>query len=331
MALIKTKLISFLIVTTFIATSCSQKNYNINKDEQVAFIGSYTNSESLENEGIYYVTQNENTGELVKGEVLASIKNPSFLKISPDKKTLYAVSELSGEGVETGFLYAYIIGKENQLSFINKLPTNGTAPCHITTNNSGNFIFVANYLGGVVMVYETLENGGLKEFQKLELDNPIKSHAHSVTLSADNKHIYIADLGNDKIWMYNFNAKEKTIQKAKVPFVKLEDGSGPRHFVIAKDGEHAYVVNELNSTITTFNIDSDGVLQPIQNISTLPDSYHASNSAADIHITNSGEYLYVSNRGHNSLASYKMDKKSGKLTSLGYTSTDGETPRNFAI
>ena len=331
MAIIKIKLISFLVVITFIASSCAQKNYDLNTDEHVAFVGCYTNPENLENEGIYSITQNKNTGEIVKGDVLTSIKNPSFLKVSPDRNTLYAVSELSGEGVETGFLYAYSIGKENSLSFINKLPTNGTAPCHIAISNSGSFVFVANYSGGVVMVYETLKNGGLKEFQKLVLDNPAKSHAHSVTLSADNKQIYIADLGNDKIWMYTFNEKEKSIQKAKIPFVKLEEGSGPRHFVISKDSGHAYVVNELNSTITVFDIDKNGVLIPLQQISSLPKSFEKFNSGADIHITNSGEFLYVSNRGHNSIASFKIDNNSGRLTALGYTSTKGETPRNFAI
>lgn len=185
-------------------------------------------------------------------------------------------------------------------------------------------------MGGVVMVYGINEAGSLKKQQRIDLENPEKSHPHSVTISDDNSTAYIADLGNDKIWIYDLNAEEGVLTPNKQAFVTLENGAGPRHFTIAKDGKTAYSANELNSTVTTFEVLENGGLKILQNISTLPEDYTGKNAPADIHLHPSGKFLYVSNRGHNSIAAFEVEND-GRLSASGHFSTQGETPRNFAL
>jgi 6-phosphogluconolactonase len=157
-------------------------------------------------------------------------------------------------------------------------------------------------------------------------------HAHSVILDSSNKYAFVSDLGIDRIMIYKFNSKTGILTPANIPWVSLQPGAGPRHFTFHPNGKNAYIINELNSTISCFSYESkDGKLTEIQTITTLPANSEGNNSCADIHISPSGKYLYGSNRGHNSIVCYSIDKTSGKLTLVGFESTRGETPRNFSI
>lgn len=325
------------IIVLFASLSCgrnSGKNTNKEVNLNTIYTGTYTKKEGHVNgqaDGIYALYQNPENGSLKFGSTVAKIVNPSFVKVSKDNAYLYAVSELGGNDAASGFIYSYKINPDHSLTETGKLSTDSHAPCHIALDQTGEFVFVSNYVGGVVVVYKKKADGSLEKKQKINLDNPESSNAHSVNISANNKHAYIADLGNDKIRIFDFDAEKGELTLNEQPFLELEKGAGPRHVTFSKDDKFGYSINELNSSISVFEINETGGLQFIQNISSLPDDFTDKNFAADIHLHPSGEFLYASNRGHNSIAAFKIDENSGKLESIGYTSTQGKTPRNFAI
>lgn len=325
------------IIVLIAGVSCGRnpgKNPNKEMSLNTIYTGTYTKKEGHVNgqaDGIYTLYQNPENGSLKFGSTVAKIINPSFVKVSKDHAFLYAVSELGDNDAASGFIYSYKINPDHSLTETGKLSTESYAPCHIALDQTGEFVFVSNYLGGVVVVYKKKADGSLEQKQKINLDNPEHSNAHSVNISANNKHAYIADLGNDKIRIFDFDAEKGELTLNKQAFIELEKGAGPRHLTFSKDDAFVYSINEINSSISVFEINETGGLQFIQNISSLPGYFTDKNSAADIHLHPSGEFLYASNRGHNSIAAFKIDDNSGKLASIGYTPTQGKNPRNFAI
>ncbi|MBT8295551.1 MAG: lactonase family protein [Gramella sp.] len=307
-----------------------QKRDSINK----IYVGTYTKKEGHvdgQARGIYLLNQNANNGNLSFVCMAAEITNPSFVKVGKMGRYVYAVSELGSSDAETGFVYSFEIQEDGSLKTIGKSGTGGLAPCHIALDRSGKFAFVSNYSGGVVMVYKIGSDGILKESQVLTLENANTAHAHSVRISGDNRYAYIADLGNNRIWIYHFDVMDGKLKPHSQKFIELKNGAGPRHLSFARNGSFAYSINELNSTVSVFQIKNDGGLEHLQDISALPDSYRNANSAADIHIHPSGKFLYTSNRGHNSIAIFEINPDTGKLSHVDYVPVAGKTPRNFAI
>ena len=334
MKLIFLKLSVILLFASFSCGRNSGENTNKEMSLNTIYTGTYTKKEGHVNgqaDGIYTLYQDPENGSLKFGATVAKVINPSFVKVSKDNKYLYAVSELGENDAASGFIYSYKINPDHSLTETGKLSTESYAPCHIAMDQTGEFVFVSNYLGGVVVVYKKKADGSLEKTQKINLDDQESSNAHSVNISANNKHAYIADLGNDKIRIFDFDVEKGLLTLNKQPFVALEKGAGPRHFTFSKNDKYAYSINELNSSINVFGINETGGLDLIQNISSIPDDFTDKNSAADIHLHPSGKFLYASNRGHNSIAAFKIDKNSGKLEGIGYSSTLGKTPRNFAI
>ncbi len=320
---------TLITLAVLLTGSCKAQNTG-----NPVYIGTYTKQEGHVDgkaKGIFLAMQDPENGSLQPEKTVAEITNPSFVKASKDGKNLYAVSELGGGDADSGFIYSYKRNKDNSLEELGKISTESFAPCHIEIDRTGKYVFVSNYMGGVVMVYKRGEEGKLEKQQKIQLENPEASHAHSVSISSSNKIAYIADLGNDKIWIYDFNAETGQLSLKEKPFVPLEEGSGPRHFSFSKNENFAFSMNELNSTISVFNIEDDGNLEIIQNISSLPKDFEGNNSGADIHIHPSGKFIYTSNRGHNSIAAFRLDENYGKLRVIDHYPTKGETPRNFAI
>ncbi|MDX1762260.1 MAG: lactonase family protein [Christiangramia sp.] len=306
------------------------KTDSINK----LYVGTYTRKEGHVDgkaKGIYLLNQNPSDGELKFISTVAEITNPSFVKVGKMGKYLFAVSELGPNDGDSGLFYSFEILEDGSLRKLSELGTGGFAPCHIALDRAGKFAFVSNYLGGVVMVYRIHSDGSLEMTQELKLENAEKAHAHSVKVSGDNRYAYVADLGNDKIWIYNFDRTEGKLQPHKQVSVQLKEGAGPRHMSFSKNGSYAYSINELNSTLSVFNVKDHGGLELMQDISSLPQSYRNKNSAADIHIHPEGNFLYASNRGHNSIAAFKIDQETGKLSTIDHFPIAGETPRNFAI
>jgi 6-phosphogluconolactonase len=199
---------------------------------------------------------------------------------------------------------------------------------------------VANYGSGSVAVLPVAEDGRLGEssdFVQHEGSsvNPSRQkgpHAHCVTMAPDNKFAFVCDLGLDKILSYRFDAEHGKLTPNEPAFAATKPGAGPRHMSFRPDGKFAYVINELNSTVTTYSYDAEkGVLTEMQTVSSLPEYYDGPNSGAEIEVHPSGKYVYVSNRGHESVVLFEIDRDDGTLKYVEEQSTGGKTPRHFGI
>jgi 6-phosphogluconolactonase len=303
----------------------------------LVFVGAYAGKPD---EGISVYTMCDQSGKLTQTTVLGGQKNPSFVEVHPSGEFLYAVNEIGNfEGEKQGAVSAYSVDpKTGNLTLINQQPTKGASPCHISISKDGKSALIANYTGGSVASYRIGDDGKLSppvSFHQHEGSsvNPGRQkgpHGHAINLDPSNQYAFASDLGLDKILIYKFDAK--TSQLKKHGFATVAPGAGPRHFAISSKGKFAYSLNELHSTITSFAFDSKkGTLSPFQTISTLPTGYKGGNSTAEIKIHPNGKYLYSSNRGHDSIAVFKIHEKLGTLTPIQEQKTGGKTPRNFNI
>lgn len=302
------------------------------------YFGTYTGKDS---QGIYVATFDAETGKLGESQLAAETVNPSFVAIHPSKKFLYAVGEIGDfQGKKTGGVSAFAIdAATGKLTLLNQQSSEGAGPCHVIVDNAGKTVLVANYGGGSCASLPVGADGTLgkavsvmqhkgNSVDKSRQEGP---HAHSINLDAANKHAFCADLGLDRILIYKFDPAKSTLTTNVPPAGMVAPGSGPRHFAFHPTGKFAYVCNEMTSTITAFAYNPEnGELTELHTLSTIPQPTPG-NSTAEIVVHPSGKFVYVSNRGHDSLAMYAIDSATGKLTSLGNAPTGGKTPRNFNI
>jgi 6-phosphogluconolactonase len=309
--------------------------------DMLLYVGTYT-SEPSKSEGIYIYRFDGRTGRITPHKTVSGVEDPSFLAIDRRRRFLYAVNEtLDYQGQKSGAVSAFAINQRTgSLSFLNKQPSMGGAPCHISISHDCRFALVANYIGGNVAVLPIEKNGSLGrsvDVRQHEGKGPKKqqeaAHAHSVLLDERNRFAFVNDLGIDKVVIYEFDRDTgKLSPNPAQPFYKARPGAGPRHFKIHPNGRLAFIVNELDMTVTSLSVDAKlGKLNEVQTLSTLPTSYAGVNSCADLHISPDGNFLYASNRGHDSIVSYRIDPKTGSLQLIEHVPTGGKTPRNFAI
>lgn len=313
-----------------------------NSKEMLVYIGTYTSGKS-KSEGIYVYKLNLDSGALEPYKTIKNVVEPSYLAIDRDRKHLYAVNEtVEYEGKKSGAVSAFAINqKSGDLTFLNKQPSLGGAPCFVTVSQNQKYVLVANYVGGNAAVFPIEADGKLGAAIDVKQnagsgpnkDRQESAHAHSINLDEKNRFAYLCDLGADKIFIYEFDqAGGKLKTNAAQPFFQAKPGAGPRHFAFHENGKFAFVINELASTVTALDFDHKrGFLKEIQTVSTLPADFKGENTCADIHTSPNGKFLYGSNRGHDSIASYKIDAGNGRLEFVEHTSTRGKTPRNFAI
>jgi 6-phosphogluconolactonase len=309
------------------------------KGSYLMYIGTYTEHSS---KGIYSYRFNAETGKATSLGIAAETTNPSFLAVEPTKKFLYAVNEISEyEGQKTGGVSAFVIDpKTGKLTFLNEVSSEGPGPCHITLDRTGKYVLVANYDGGSLAAYPMLDDGRLgKPSAKVQHsghgadpERQGKPHAHWIGLSPDNRFAFAVDLGLDKVLIYRFDPGKGTLVPNDPAFAAVDPGAGPRHFSLDPSGKFGYVINELGSTITAFSHDAKaGALQKMQTISTLPEDFKGKNDTAEIVVHPNGKFLYGSNRGHDSIAVFAINRANGSLKPIDYVSTQGKTPRNFEI
>lgn len=302
------------------------------------FVGTYTQGAS---DGIYTCLFDEKTGELSEPVLAAETVNPTFLTIHPDRPLLICCNEVNDfEGRAQGALSVYRIAPDTgKLEFINQQPTGGAAPCHLTIDATGRFVLTANYFGGSTTVLPIADDGSLKPsccFIQHEGSGPNKQrqempHAHSVNLSSDNRFAYVADLGTDRIWTFLFDETSGQLTPASPDSASVAAGGGPRHFDFSLDERFAWSNNELTSTVTTFERDPEsGQLSAVQELSTLPAQFEGNNSTAECRLHPNGRFVYVSNRGHDSLAVYAVGDD-GRLSLVEISPSGGQEPRNFYI
>ena len=304
------------------------------------FVGTYTGGDSI-SKGVYSCEFDAETGKLSDPVLAAELINPSFLAIHPSGKYLYAVNEVSeGPGRGNGAVTALTINADGTLTKINHQASEGGAPCHCNVDSTGTNLLIANYGGGNVAVYPISEDGSLKpvscniqhEGSSVDKSRQEAPHAHSINVSSDNKFAYAADLGLDKIMIYKLDADAHTLSPANQPAAVVTPGGGPRHFSIHPSGKFAYTNNEMTMVVTGFSRNpEDGSLKAIQEISTIPAGFNGRKSTAECLVHPGGKFLYVSNRGHETITAYTIDQETGLLTYVENEPTGGKEPRNFFI
>lgn len=303
------------------------------------YIGTYTGPKS---KGIYTSTLNEKTGELTPPVLAGETVNPTFLALHPSQRFLYAANEIGNfEGTKAGSITSFSIkGSNGGLTVLNQASSLGNGPCHLVVDRSGKMVLAANYGGGSVVVLPIHPEGRLekstdfKQHQGSSINERRQEgpHAHYIDVDSLNRHAYVADLGLDKILVYDFDATRGMLEPAEVPFVATKPGAGPRHMAFHPNGQFAYLINELDSTVTAYGLDAkEGRLKALQTVSTLPTDFTDQNYPAEIEVHSGGKFLYGSNRGHDSIAVYRIAPKTGLLTLVEHAPTLGKSPRHFAV
>jgi 6-phosphogluconolactonase len=302
------------------------------------YFGTYTGAKS---KGIYRSTMTDE-GKLSAPELVAETASPSFLAVHPNGRYLYAIGEVDKfKEQKAGAVSAYAIDrKTGQLTLLNQQSSGGTGPCHLDVDRKGRCVLVANYGGGSVKALPINKDGSLGDsgtFIQHQGSSVNKSrqqapHGHAMLVDPSQKFAVACDLGLDQVLVYKLDAAKAMLTPNDPPFATIAPGSGPRHLAFHPDGKFAYVINELNCTMTAFAWDSKrGVLREVQTISTLPGEFQRGYSTAEVYVHPSGKFVYGSNRGHDSIVVYACDEKTGKLTLVEHQSTQGKTPRHFGI
>jgi len=302
------------------------------------FVGTYTAKKS---KGIYLCDLNPENGSITSVKLVAKLSNPTYLTISPCGNYLYSVSEIRDEqGRHNGLVNAYKIQRNSNLSFINSQPARGIGPCHISTDRTGKLLFVANYVSGSVsafplscdngigeLCFTAQHNGKGKDKQRQDM-----AHAHSVNVSPDNKFLYVADLGTDRVMIYKIIPEQKLILPNRPLFVEVKAGSGPRHMLFSADDRNVYLVNELSNTVMGFSRDKvTGKLTLTQTIEMIHEKKAIKSYAADIVITPDGRYIYASVRENDGIFVFYRDQKSGQLSMIHRIDSISGWPRALAI
>jgi len=308
--------------------------------KQTIYVGGYTHGKNRD--GIFLYDLDVDTGRLKLRRAVDGIADPSFLAVGPDRRCLLAVSEGTEFDDEPGGgVRAYAIDRESgNLSALNGQPTHGEHPCYVSFDHSGQWAFVANYSSGSLTMFPVRENGLLggpsvvirHHGHSVASERQEGPHVHSVQVDPDNRRLFVVDLGLDEIIAYPLDLTSGRLDSTTPVVTRTAPGAGPRHICFHPNGRFVYVSNELDSTVSAYTFDRDtGHLALLQTLSTRPEGYKQYNDAADIHLSPDGRFLFVSNRGHDSLAGFAVDAESGQLTLGGHTKARGHWPRNFGF
>ena len=309
------------------------------------YVGTYTQTTSPaahRDEGIFVFRFDAETGALERLSAAGGILNPSFLALHPTGRYLYAASEiLDYQGKESGAVHAYARDpKTGALTHLNEQPSIGTWPCHLSVETTGRYVLVANYLSGSVLMLPIRADGSLGETADFVQHqgssvNPQRQegpHAHSIMVSPDNRFAFAPDLGQDKVICYKLDLERGKLMPDEAPNTQVAPGAGPRHFDFHPNGKWAYLINEIGNTLSAYAYDAArGALTLLNTVPTLPAGFSGTSHTADIHVHPSGKFVYGSNRGHDSIAICAIDQGTGQVSVVGQDSTQGKTPRNFAI
>lgn len=320
-------------------------------DTDLVYVGTYSEpilfgtGQVLEGrgKGIYAYRFDRECGALEPVGITEGVRNASYLAFDPARAFLYCVNEFKEyEGMASGAVSAYRIDRESgALSHLNTVASHGTDPCHLIVDKTGRNVLVANFASGSVCVLPIAADGSLRgascvvqhEGSSVDPKRQAGPHAHAVELSADNRFAFVPELGADKVMIYAFDAEAGTIAPNPAqPEISVAPGAGPRQLVMHPNGRFAYLINELNSTMTAYGYNAaTGALTELQTLPTLPDDFAGHSSCAEVQIAPSGRFLYGSNRGSDTLVIYALDAHTGTMRRVGHESTRGMIPRNFEV
>ena len=308
------------------------------------YIGTYTRRESFvdgKGEGIYVFRLDPSTGVLTHAATVRGVVNPSFLVVDLQGHRLYAVNEITGDHGSHGTVSAFAVDPETGgLTFLNRQSSHGLAPCYVSLDVTGRYVLVANYESGSLCVLPVQDDGRLGEATDVVRlhgsgPNPQRQegpHAHMILPGPGGRTLFAVDLGTDKIMLYHLHQERGTLMPADPPWAQLAPGTGPRHLAFHPNGQFAYVIGELRSTVTVLRYhEGGGRLEHVQALSTLPVGFKGQNLGAEIAVAPSGRFAYASNRGHDSIVIYEVDQPTGRLSLVGHEPSQGAGPRFFTI
>jgi 6-phosphogluconolactonase len=333
--------LSFLVSAPLLLLSRAQTpEKSAAKGQYIAYVGTYTAKTS--SKGIYAYRFDAEKGQLTTMGVAAETADPSFLAVHPNGKYLYAVNEISTfNGGAGGAVSAFsVAAKTGALKFLNQVPTRGAGPCHVSLDKNGAYVLVANYDGGSIASFPVREDGSLgtaSGFVQHSGSGPNKErqegpHAHWIGTSPDNRFALAVDLALDQVIVYGFDSGNGLFTPMLSGFAKVKPGAGARHLAFHPNGKFAYLLSEMDSSVTVFSYQAkNGAFSSLETLSALPKDYAGPKEAAEIAVHPSGKFLYTSNRGHDSIALFEINPAKGTLKSLGQVLTGGKTPRHFAI
>lgn len=281
----------------------------------VAYVGSG-------NGNITAYTVNVATGAMTLLGTTPGGTNPSFLAFDPPRGRLYAVNEGS-----PGQIAAFSLASDGGLQLLNRVSSQGAGPAHVSVSPSGAYLFAANYTGGNVSVLPARPgDGGLGPSTDVEASG---GQAHQIISSADGTRVYVPCKAADHVAQYAFSGGALT--PLTPPTVSTANGAGPRHLALHPSGQWAFLINELNSTLTSLRVEADGRLTPVDTKTTLPAGFGGNNTTAEVQVHPNGRFVFGSNRGHNSIVTFRVDPATGQLTLVGHAPTGGNTPRHFDL
>ena len=302
-------------------------------DPDLLYVGTYT--EGTRSEGIYLVRMDRRSGELIRVGAVNAGANPSFLSIHPNGRVLYAVNEL-----DKGAVSAFTIDRATgALTKLNEQPSEGGAPCYVSVDRTGRAALVANYSGGSVALLPIEPTGALASAHVVQhtgtgpnAERQEAPHAHCILPDRSGHFALAADLGADRVFVYRLDLEDKSLRRVEGGDAVMRPGAGPRHIASHPSLPLVFVANELDSTVATLHFDSArGALALHGASSTMPPGWTGTNYPADIHVAANGRTLYVSNRGHNSIAVFSVADSTGALALEQVISTEGDWPRNFSL
>lgn len=304
-----------------------------------AYVGCYTSLDrDGHGEGIGVYQVEPQTGTWTPLQTVQDVANPSFLAVHPEQQLLYCVhggndhSEVSAFAIEHG---------SGRLTYLNTEPSGGANPVSVAVDPTGRLLAVANYTGGTVAALPIGADGlvgppGNVLPQEGEPGpHPVEqtsAHPHHLPFDPNGHFLVAPDKGLDRLFIYRAEVESGTLVPHDPPTVATQPGAGPRHIAFHPSAPYAYVINELDSTITAYDYDAaQGTLQPRETVSSLPDDFTGANTGSEIAVAPSGRFLYASNRGHDSIAIFAIEPTTGALTAVGWEPTQGATPRFFAL
>ena len=304
------------------------------------YVGTYTDQDS---KGVHLLSFDPETGVFGRPVLAAELPNPTFLEIHPSGKSLYAISEVRESGERFGgFVTSFQIDPESgALDLLNSESTGDPGPCHVSVDPSGRWVYSVNYSGGSIAAFSVERDGSLRsrtglvrhEGSSVNPDRQESPHPHSINPDPAGKHVLVADLGTDRLYVYRVDA-QGCLTPGPSPYFETHPGAGPRHSCSTRvtEGTRVYLINELGNTIDALSYEDDtGELNPLQNVPTLPADWSGESYTAEIRVHPNGRFLYGSNRGHDSIVVFRIDAEDGSLTVVDHAGSGGANPRNFCI
>lgn len=302
----------------------------------IVYIGSYS---SPSGEGIYTFILDRSSGKLTRACSPVRIENPSYLAMSADGGCLYSVLETKTyRGEKGGGVAAFSVDASGGLSPLGGQPTLGEDPCYLSVDGRGEYLLAANYSGGSMAVFPLAKDGSILPQSSLTVHSgsgPVperqsEPHVHCTDFTPGERFVFAVDLGLDAVKLYRLDRARGTVRPEPGAEMKLRPGSGPRHAVFRDALRTAYVVNEIASDLAVFRYGEDYRFEPLQYLSTLPAGFRGENTAAAVRLSPDGRFLYASNRGHDSIAAFRI-RGDGLLEPAGFFPSGGRGPRDFAI